>query len=248
MKKTPVVVISIMAILLAWLAYNNLQLNNKLKTVSTELSNYTLPGNCNPCKNYSTAPPLDKMKVQTLLEMANRYNSSMPNLGMVKFNGAYQKDARSIWIELDRLKQFIWEIENTTCGIKCENSAPQLGVRIYLARYPETGTNAQNLQKYSDLQGLPNEYENRHTIFIVPTYSKPSNPKENIDFDLSVPFNNSNCSFPSIEIEKDGALAKSITVLTISAQASQYNRQSALNHGNLCPPLCNPANGAVFAR
>ena len=209
---------------------------------------------CDACKSYANEKPLEPMEINTLLTMTERYKKMMPNQGLVDYQGKQQEDARTVWLELDRLKQFIWEIEHNTCQANCkEQGKLKLGVRIYFGRYPETGQNAQKLNLYADLQGLQEDYEGRHTIFMVPTYENPKVPNEQIDFDPASKFDPATCVFPPIITEGSGgggleAKSKKILALTVSATARQYGTAAALNHGNICPPICKPKTGAVFAQ
>ena len=240
MKKTPVVVISIMAILLAWLAYNNLQLNNKLKTVSVELGNYTLPGKCNPCKNYSTAPPLQNLDVSLLQDMTQKYKTDMDK----NFNKNHSKsDAQAIWFSLESLKQFIWQIETTVCKNKCGDEAKNidLGLRIYYARYPTTG----NTATFRQLKGVDSTYVDMHTLFMIPTYDNMVDTVvHHIDFDPSK-FDAAKCRY----ITLDNAVG---TIMAYGgfpnqpARASGTSSTTAKNHGSLCPPLC--GTGDAFFR
>lgn len=88
-----------------------------------------------------------------------------------------EQDARCIWFDLEKMKRFIGHIESAACNNGCPDSL-KLGVRIYYAKYP----GAEEMAKNPDLQNVPKEYANMHTIFMVPTY-RDWRLNVNIDFD-----------------------------------------------------------------
>ena len=99
---------------------------------------------------------------------------------MVKINNVTnliekEEDTKSVWFSLDRLKNFIWHIEEQNCANGCNDS---LGLRIYFAKYPDLTAPAQ--AEFLDLIGVPKAYSNHHTLFMVPTYKNEK--MENVDF------------------------------------------------------------------
>jgi hypothetical protein len=233
MKKAPIIAISIMAIILAWLAYNNLQLNNKLKTVSDELSNYKLPIGCNPCKKYSTTPPFQNLDVRMLKDMALEYRNRMDPTFIN--NHPSLKDAETIWFSLDSLKRFIWQIETTVCKNKCGDATKNLdmGLRIYYARYPTTGNQA----TYPQLKGVDPTYKDMHTVFMVPTYDNMNGTVlDHIDFDPSK-FDAAKCRYIGLDSTVGTVMAFG-GFYNQPAQATGSSSTTAKNHGTLCPPIC----------
>ena len=105
------------------------------------------------------------------------------------------------------------------CDANCADSL-SLGVRIYYARYPATGAYAHDKQgPFADLR---DDYEDMHTVFMVPTFD--TNDSTHNDFFINHPF--TGCT-PEIIVNPEGA--GPIGVLMPAGK----------NHGELCPPLCN---------
>jgi hypothetical protein len=154
------------------------------------------------------------------------------------------KDPSSTWFSLDSLKHFIWEIESQICKNGCQTpSTLNLGIRIYYARYPLTGKKyCPNLQNpISDLSDLPEEFENMHTVFMVPTYDLNQNGiTRHIDCDPQYQF--TNCLPRSINSFMEGGKVQRNTSFTIMSSFNGSN--SAMNHGGLCPPVCYPGDAA----
>ena len=187
-----------------------------------EVNHDSLP--CKACGDYSNLSAFQGLPVNLLLDMTDRYRKNISIPTSLIFKGTNQQDAHSVWLDLDSLKRFIWEIESRSCAVKCkESSNVKLGLRIYYGRYPGTGTNAGT---NTDLSVLSEEYENRHTVFMVPTYS--FNGNEPADYNAFDTFDIKKCTYPEIFAGD--------TVLVLSGGLT--GRQTAHNHGGLCPPLC----------
>ncbi|MEO8769716.1 MAG: hypothetical protein ABI402_06520 [Ferruginibacter sp.] len=178
---------------------------------------------CNVCGDYSKLSPFQGLAVNLLLDMTDRYRKNISIPTSLTFKGTNQDDAHSVWLDLDSLKRFIWEVESRSCGVNCKDSKAKLGIRIYYGRYPATGVNAGT---NTDLSVLSEEYENRHTVFMVPTYS--FNGNEPTDYNAFDTFNIKKCTYPEIFAGD--------TMLVLSGGLT--GRQTAQNHGGLCPPLC----------
>jgi hypothetical protein len=143
------------------------------------------------------------------------------------------QEARNIWFSLDTLKRFIWNIENSACGLSCDNEQTfqtKLGIRIYFARYLDFSQ--ANLKKYPDLQTVDPLFSDQQTLFMIPTFDIDPNSKtvQHVDFDITKPFSSNNCAFQRIE-NNSGPMAA-----LGPNQASQNT--AAQNHGGLCPPVC----------
>lgn len=178
----------------------------------------------------------------------------------------YQKDAtgtidhsktRSVWISLEKMKQFIYEIESKTCN--CPDQ--KLGVRVYFGVYPAdqywTTSNGfksdLNNPNHSDgdfhaailSKFTTNEYANRATIFMVPTMN---NGQANIDFDP-------NRMLPGCKPGYDTTFFQSLAIksgklnnkeflkgfndpnyFTTTSLGTSVTALSATNHGDACPP------------
>jgi hypothetical protein len=155
-------------------------------------------------------------------------------------------DSRSMWLSLETMKAFIWKIEQAICNKGCTNNL-NVGVRIYFGRYPlVTGMTAT-----PDLSGLPTNYQQHHTAFVVPTYQDPANPNVQWDFD-PWHWGNNTCrptSFRSWFGMNEGhnpfGTDKSL-ILTLSEQQffPSFNTNTIMNHGSLIPP--DPSEGTGF--
>ncbi len=173
--------------------------------------------NCNQVSlNYSQDSTYELVDGVLLKLMANNYQRTrqmIPNRNYL--------DAASVWFGLDDLKKFIWQIENSVCKNNCPDSF-NLGVRIYYAKYPTI--NSANLITYPDLKNVPDSFGDMHTVFMVPTFDKPTAPGVHNDFYLDKSFNNGKGCMPTL-IPSDG------TGLVAVLMAGK-------NHGTLCPPVC----------
>jgi hypothetical protein len=143
-------------------------------------------------------------------------------------------DTRSVWFSLDRLKKFIWNIERQNCLNGCAES---LGLRIYFAKYPDLN-NADALDSIGliGLIGVPKEYSNHHTLFMVPTYENDNGV--NVDYypggDCRAGFN----EVPTIKkfiADVDNPGVRDIPGPTPMIFDMGIN-EDAQNHGNLIPP------------
>jgi hypothetical protein len=108
-------------------------------------------------------------------------------------NGGLEKEARSVWFSLAKLKAFIKDIE-TNSGTRCVNDTFSLGIRIYFANYPDSTTiRSKGYNSYFENHKLPAEYQNHHTVVLVPTIYNQADSFY-YDFDPRKPyFDNSNC-------------------------------------------------------
>lgn len=131
--------------------------------------------NCSTiCANY-TNNPVAGIGLNTASNMAGGY--ALNQWKILNQNQPHQ-ETKSVWFSLDRLKAFIWEIENRTCVSSCKTKL-NLGVRIYLASYPDL-TNPTNPDYYD----VKKQYGKHITMFMVPTYKLSGKPNtENVDFD-----------------------------------------------------------------
>jgi hypothetical protein len=155
---------------------------------------------------------------------------------------------RSIWLSLDELKNFIYQIESKTCG--CD---AKLGVRIYYGAYPDDNRWKNVFQ--NDLTGLRNSvmtkhhgsptstannpYANINTLFMVPTIYTGG---KNVDFEpknfagkcdaKGDPFSLTNIFGV---VQKDSS-----NTFTNNAYGTPITALVAKNHGDACPP---PVNG-----
>lgn len=99
------------------------------------------------------------------------------------------EDARAVWFSVERIKQFIYQIEQTTCAHKCDTNAV-LGIRIYFGAYPDLATwdhdhnglvtSATGVTPLT--YAVDASYEKHHTLMMVPTYYDPVQHQD-VDFD-----------------------------------------------------------------
>ncbi|MFT3946098.1 MAG: hypothetical protein QM763_03910 [Agriterribacter sp.] len=136
-------------------------------------------------------------------------------------------DARTIWFDLKRIKSFIGYLEETLCKDSCVNT-DHYGIRIYYAKYPDTT----EMRTFPELNDLPKEYANHHTLFMVPTYWDEER-KMNIDFDPQK--KTTNCKLLPLD-----SSSKEIFGTFFKAGDAQSEQQ---NHGSLIPP---PAGGGNY--
>lgn len=142
-------------------------------------------------------------------------------------NNTNTLDSRSIWFDLKKIKKFIGFIESSLCKASCVKT-DNYGIRMYFAKYPVEA----EMKKLTDLYGVPLEYANHHTLFMVPTYRDPASHK-NIDFDPALTL--SNCQVRPID-----STTKYLFLPWGKTTGSTSEEQ---NHGSLMPP---PANAGSF--
>ncbi len=176
---------------------------------------------CNPCTEEAKAAPYDYLLeahlLDTMVQMYKEKAKPITNLVAKNAGTGDVDDARAIWFSLDRLKGFISEIERSTCGGKCEQPLT-LGIRMYYGRYPYPDP-----KQFADLKNIPDSFENRHTVFMIPTFDKNG---YHIDFDPRT-FNIEKACTPG---ELDAPLAG--TYFGYSPLLDQHS----MNHGELIPP------------
>lgn len=128
--------------------------------------------------DYKDVPTSGRIDLGFADTLADNYktNHYPPGNTFVKSYGDVLDDARSVWFSLETLKQFLWEIESTSAG--CEGCKTlNLGVRIYYAEYPETRNSTDKRYSKNDMK--------KHTVFMVPTYSKYDTDGKLQDYDFN---------------------------------------------------------------
>jgi hypothetical protein len=188
---------------------------------------------CNPCTDHTTTPFEGLTATLAKSMFADYRNLNQPLLQIAP--GI--PDANRIWFSLESLKNFIWKIEQEVCKRPCAKPL-KLGVRIYYARYPNSMT-------HPELVGLPEEYANHHTLFIVPTYQDETNSNINWDFD-PWHWGTDPCK-PTTMAQLLGPTSlippgKKSLIFTI--KENQYYKSATgalvqmgiMNHGNMSPP------------
>ena len=197
---------------------------------------------CPVSYDYSNGDSVGIINYETAEALANNYKndsakafiSTQGKSGVGKF--IFEGDAKSVWFSLDRLKNFIWHIENQNCANGCNDT---LGLRIYFAKYPDLINTS-----YEGLADVPKNYSNHHTLFMVPTYKD----KDNYDRDF---YPGTSCRTPlkSSPTHKGTGIDPNedihdptpyIFLFDLSGATSISNSQ---NHGGLIPPGSSTGTG-----
>ncbi|MBL7728650.1 MAG: hypothetical protein JNM68_13225 [Dinghuibacter sp.] len=179
------------------------------------------------CFGYDPSFLTGKIDFATAKKMADLYAGDKGKFYIMngdQYTG--EQDARSIWFDLKKLKQFIGFIESAMCKAGCFSDR-YLGIRFYYAKYPTKN----DMQLFPTLYGLPLEYANHHTLFMIPTYWDPLR-KVNVDFDPAGV--KENCGLVPIDPTKGHAYI---------AVGEAESGTDGENHGGLRPP---PENSASF--
>jgi hypothetical protein len=195
---------------------------------------------CGPCMAYNNVKTISKLDVNLLKAMTHNYQLG-PN-GMIN-----PGNTRSVWLSLEKLKQFIYEVESKTCN--CPGS---LGVRVYFGNYPADADwiNPAGFKDDLNNPSAPdgdfrarvassgtNLYAGITTIFMVPTIFDGS---KNIDFD---PADNPNGCNGGYNTEKFIQAAGGVdsfnnpNIYLHKKLGIGVTALSATNHGDACPPL-----------
>ncbi|WP_396212546.1 hypothetical protein [Flavobacterium sp.] len=214
--------------------------------LTTNLSNNDIPENTRSltdiCMDYNTITP-PTLTTEMVRSMVSQYSGTQLNSIQTAPTNAVAVDARSIWFDLETLKEFLYQIEYNVNKNPRQGRDRELGVRIYYAAYPEN-TKMRNL---AATQTDPNfsynpAYEKKHTLVMIPTIGKDG---ENYDFNpLDV---NSYIGFTNM---KTGGVfsanSSSYATLSLGTSANPLNQGTnptvARNHGRLCPPDGYPGN------
>lgn len=137
-------------------------------------------GPCNPvCIDY-TIDPITGIPLGTAKGMSSLYRSNQ--MKTLNTNQLLFKDAKSVWFSLDKLKSFIGEMESLTCAANCNNKL-DLGIRIYIAAYPDLETMDQKgIKQQTAYWDVKNGYGKHLTLFMVPTYHDAEKQSQ-VDYD-----------------------------------------------------------------
>jgi hypothetical protein len=187
------------------------------------------PGiSCSDCRRTETYGHT----MEEFLEVTREYREKRWKLINAQLPGMTDKkdsvDSRAIWFSLDSLKKFICTIEKYSeqLHIKPEN----LGIRMYYAVY----------KKNPDFQNL-------HTLFMVPTITANNENAVPQDFDprSSVLDRNEIKSRDSLITFVDLARYPTKVALIFSREAEASGLIK--NNGGLCPPKCPPPTNTLNA-
>lgn len=200
---------------------------------STLYGNAAVSLPCPSCTNY-TGQQFGGINLSTARMLARDYRQI--NIPLLEAGEGGLQDATSVWLSLETLKSYISKIESAACVKGCGDKM-NLGVRIYYGRYPEiSGWN-------NDLEEVPDNYAEHHTIFMVPTYQDALNGSVQWDFD-PWHWGNNSCTPTSLAEwfrlgDKPFGAEKSLVLSPSERQVFKAAGNSwvpAQNHGSLIPP------------
>lgn len=170
-------------------------------------------------KSYSGEPQEGYLNVNLAKEIADAYDADQEK-AYISMGGKMtgMQDAHRVWFNLEKLKQYIWQIEDTLCKQGCNLDSLGLGMHIYFAKYPDSS----RIKEF----GVDPSYANHQTIFMTATYR---GTKNNIDFD---PYHigTEKCKPTPLSAyirsdNKDGMMLK-----------GSGEEPGVLNHGSISPP------------
>ena len=147
-------------------------------------------------------------------------------------------DTKAIWLDLETVKQFIYQIENKAKNDRANPTASdKLGLRIYYANYPDKSdwskTGYDNAISPFLNDAIRKNYEYMHTIVMIPTIRR--NGVE-MDFD------------PTNPTTYETGIVNTGNITGLSPTGNRSNNQSnsvgAQNHGQMYPPY--PEAGMTF--
>ena len=186
------------------------------------------------CMDYDTVTPptLTSKMVQT---MVAKYGLTQLNNIQTAPSNAVLRDAKSIWFDLETLKQFLYRIEISSK--KNDSLKRNLGVRIYYAAYPKNDAMKILSRDQTDPNFTMNsDYENLHTLVMIPTISD----REGNNYDFNPLDAATYNGFTRMDKETNSPVSNanySILSLGISSPQIQVNNAIiARNHGFLNPP------------
>ncbi len=187
------------------------------------------------CKDYTGIPLEGLISGRVLQSMTNDYKNDpgkkYVSASLTSETRSSVEDARSIWFSLEKIKHYIWYIENQLCKSDCPDSS-KLGIRFYYMKYP---SNVGTPQADEDLRDVPAEYANLHSLAMVPGYIIDN---KLVDFDPRYIGAGCNLRFlKRSKMEKQGGkmytdTAKVAFILKSNASSDGQGN----NHGGLEPP------------
>lgn len=194
------------------------------------------------CMDYDTITP-PTLTTEMVKSMVTQYSGAQLNSIQTAPTNAVAVDARSIWFDLETLKEFLYQIEHNVNKNPAQGRDKKLGVRIYYAAYPDNI----KMRDLAATQTDPNfsynpAYEKKHTLVMIPTIQGAD--RENYDFNpLDV---NSYIGFtnmktggaysPNSSTYSTLSLGTSTNPVNTAQGISANNAINARNHGHLMPP------------
>ncbi|MGB0948991.1 MAG: hypothetical protein ACPGU0_02650 [Marinirhabdus sp.] len=186
------------------------------------------------CSNYTNMKTLEVKLIHAMTEeYKTKQLKAINDAEHTRFNSTpdpVNGDSRAIWFDLETLKEFIYHIEAKAKNHPTPAHSKDLGVRIYYASYPKYETWE---RLYKDLPGtgdnvLTQDYEERHTLVMVPTIRKDG---------LEVDFNPLDPCTYCKGMDLRTYSRKSTNPILAIAGIPKSGSEGAQNHGNLYPPL-----------
>ena len=185
------------------------------------------PKNCDTFSYNYSKKPFEKVPFKVVNNLMDNYKKRWDEKHK-------QQDSRWVWFSIDKLKQFIYAIENTGCQDCLKGK--QLGVRFYFVEYPDS-----TLMKgeYSNhFKGVPTTYAQQHNLLLVPTYNKG-----NINIDFDIESSKKQCKYVSfgdlylkqIKSQKPNEKGESVGMM----MAGIDEMLSVTNKGGMGPPPYN---------
>jgi hypothetical protein len=143
-------------------------------------------------------------------------------------------DARSVYFEMDTIKQFICTIENIMIGnnLVKQNGEPiqkcDLGIKFYYAAYKNI-----NMASGKVKQAWLDTYAGKHTLVLVATYRDSDNSIKTFDPFYFNTVSGNNVPKSMAEIKQMGNVQiRSLAISNNEGGSGIFAR----NHGELCPP------------
>lgn len=198
------------------------------------------------CIDYSTYQK-SKLTNGLVNDMVNIYRNNQ----LVNIEGSaarpINKDAYSIWFDLDTIKNFIYHFENDLKH-NSQYANRKKGIRIYYAAYPEVNT-WKTKTEYKDIAFMADDplkikYEKKHTLVMIPTLQNENGKICDVNlFDPNTFANgitkyefNNRISYMPPAIRQQPVFALSPASNASSRTSSSSDDIAARNHGGLYPP------------
>jgi len=208
----------------------------------------TYPSTNQHAKKVNTSSSLqlnyqEKVPYKDLLRMTAKYrdqrqeiiNDTFSGSGFGKY-GAGFSDSRYITMDLQKLKDFIYYVEDQ---VKENNLDIDFkGVRIYPVVYPATGTSAY-------FNSIQSEYRNHLSTVLVPTFLDEHGDYIDFDPDLFMPAQNSTKNLPK-SLFKPSNMTEEEFMDWLFGENDTVRAVTVLNHGGLCPPPSNCLSSSLI--
>lgn len=157
-----------------------------------------------------------------------------------------RNETKSVWFSILTLKNLIYQIEQSTCKLKCDSvNVNNLGIRFYFAKYPDPKIPSQVAQinnpafdflKKPEFAG----FYGRKTLFMVPTYTHPTLGEVDFDPKWTLQNGNAKCvpqTLSSIlsKYKKSDFMVNG-TAFKVMGGSPDSDPNGMMNHQPMCPP------------